>query len=227
MNLELKNATEHLYDIFSKYHVEGNLRGRSCDCCVTDKEIQQLLSKPLKKLNKDELYHFMTSAITTFGDINDYKHFLPRILELMINNESVIDDFLTFEKLNYSEWETWEVNEITAIDDYFLSLWKAAITNEDASFNTIQGIFEIIEKYVGLNKALEIWCKNASNQSLLFFVDAIWNVNYSTNNDLLFQWFTKSTIKQKIEDLYFETKDEILATKISVVYTMLDSYENN
>lgn len=99
--MEIKNSIENLYKTFSKYTILGNLRDRSCDCCVTNEEIKSLMSIQLKDLSEDKIGKYMRSAITTFGDENDYKHFLPRILELLINNSDILDDFLTFEKLHY------------------------------------------------------------------------------------------------------------------------------
>jgi hypothetical protein len=103
METHLNIATKNLYDVFKKYTIEGNLRDRSCDCCVTDTEIKELLSKDLRTLTEDEIGHFMRSGITTYGEIADYKHFLPRILELMqFDGSNIADDFTTFEKLNYA-----------------------------------------------------------------------------------------------------------------------------
>jgi len=230
MAIQLKVATDHLFDTFHKYTILGNLRERSCNCCVSDNEIKDLLSKSLRQLTEEDLRHFMASAICTFGDIEDYKHFLPRILELMQYPKSdFLEDFLIYEKLNYSEWETWDIEEIKAIDSYFLTLWTEKIKNSDTSFYEIQALFDIIEKYVGVEKGLKIWEEYASNQSLLFVVDFVWN-NYNLKNnkttDLLYAFFSKSAIKEKIADLYFGIKDEILAMRISVVYTILDNHDN-
>jgi hypothetical protein len=225
----MKESIENLYSAFSKYHIEANFRERCCDCCVSNKDIKQLLSKPLKKLEEDDLRWFMSKAITTFGNINDYKHFLPRILELMLNrNSEFIEDFIIYEKLNYSNWKTWDITEVDAIINYLISLWLNKIEDDKVTFNEIHGLLEIIETYVGIDRALEIWEKHASKQSILFIVDLVWN-NYNFKNDkttnLLFDWFSSEIIKEKIQVLYFETKDKSLATKISVVYTTLDNHE--
>ena len=230
MEYILKKATQNLYDTFGKYSVLGNLRLRSCECCVSDNEIRQLLSKPLDDLNQDDLRRFMSKAVTTYGNIQDYKHFLPRILELMQNlNSDFIDDFTTYEKLNYSEWETWDTKEIDAIDNYFLALWTKKIEDENASFYEIEGVLEIVKKYTGLDKSLKIWEAHASKKSILFIVDLVWN-NYNFKSDkktdLLYDWFSQSKIKEKIQDTYFETEDKTLATRISVVYTILDNHES-
>lgn len=228
IEMNLKIAIDNLYEVFANYHVEGSLRERSCDCCVSDKDIKQLLSKPLRDLNEDDLRWFMSKAMTTFGDLKDYKHFLPRILELMkYQNSDFIEDFLIYEKLNYAEWKTWESKEIEAIHNYFITLWTDKIENESTSFYEIQGSLDIIEKYVGIENALNMWKKYTSRQSILFIVDFVWNSYHLKNDrkmDVLYDWFSQEAIKDKIQDLYFETKDETLATKTSIVYTILDHH---
>lgn len=82
MKTNLNIATASVYKIFQSYTITGSLRARSCDCCVSDKEIKDLLSKPLKEVSEDEIGHFMRPAMTTFGAIEDYKHFLPRIFRI-------------------------------------------------------------------------------------------------------------------------------------------------
>lgn len=227
--MKLKEATEKLYNVFGKYYVEGNIRERSCHCCVSNEEIKELLSKPLRKLEEKDLKHFMFSAISTFGDVQDYKHFLPRILELMQNEEcEFIDDFIIFEKLNYSEWETWDLLEIETIESYFLSLWTHLLSDEKTSFRQLNSMLEIISKYVGLNKALTIWDMYCSNQSVLFIVDFIWNSNQFINDektDKLYYWFSTSSIKDKIQNLFFTTEDKYLASKLSIVYTIIENYK--
>lgn len=228
MESNLINAVEQLYNTFKKYTVLGDLRGRSCECCVTDEEIRLLLLKQLKDLNDDDIGHFSRSAISTFGDVEDLKHFLPRILELMQNpNSNTLDDFTTFEKLNYSEWETWDKNEINAIDNYFYALWEEVITNEKATFYQIGCVLNIISKYSELKKALAIWEKNIATKNILFIVETTINgfdyyYRKEIKNDLI-NWFYSNKVVSKLEGEFFKTKDENLAYQISIAHQILEN----
>lgn len=223
-------ATENLYDVFRKYYVQGNLRGRSCDCCVSDEDIRQALTTPMRKLSEYGLQTFMTEAITTFGYIEDYKHFLPRILELMQTaNNDFLEDFFTFEKLNYAEWETWNQEEQEVIEVYFAALWEDKIQDETISFDKIRIFLDIIVRYIGIPKGLQIWEKNASKKSILFMVNWVWekyNLRRDQQSETLYDWFSSETMKEKVFDLFFETENKVDATKISVVYTVLDQHKN-
>ncbi|WP_346881767.1 hypothetical protein [uncultured Algibacter sp.] len=228
MNTNLINVTEKLYSNFKKYTIVGDLRSRSCECCVTNEEIKLLLPKQLNDLNDNDIGHFSRSAITTFGDVNDYKHFLPRILELMQKSNSVVlDDFLTFEKLNYSEWKTWKENENKAIKNYFFALWQEVITNEKATFYQIGNVLNIVSKYSGLKEALAIWEKNMTTKSKLFIVETTINgFNYYFRKEIkseLTDWFHSNKVISMIEDEFFKTKDEELATQISIAHNILEN----
>lgn len=226
MHLNLKTATETLYTTFKKYHVAGDLRGRSCDCCVTHEEIRLLLSKPLTDLSEDEISPFFRSAISTFGNVEDFKHFLPRILELMQNsNSDILDDFMCYEKLNYSEWETWEAQEITAIDNYFTALWTKIISSESSSIRDIESALEIICKYTSIDKAFEIWEKHISKNNLIFIIETALNGYQFSNNDISIKfskWIKTKPVLDKIEALFFKTEDNELASRISITHTLIE-----
>ena len=219
----LNQTIENLYSVFSHYTIESNLRDRCCDCCVTNYEIKSLLSKQLKNLNKDDIGHFMRSAITTYGDVNDYKHFLPRILELLVNNESLVDDFLTFEKLNYSQWLKWDLKEIKAIKKYFELLLQKSIENELTSVSDF--IFLNLE-YNDISLLEAIIIDSKSEKLLLKIVDdIIYEYQYPIDKRLS-KIYSNKKILNKLELLFFRTKNENDANRISIAYTILEQNEN-
>ncbi|MBV7268809.1 hypothetical protein [Winogradskyella luteola] len=217
--MTIKKSTENLYSIFSKYTIEGNLRARSCDCCVSDEEIKQLLSKPMRKLTENDLYHFMTSATTTFGCINDYKHFLPRILELMQNTE-VVNDFTTFEKLNYNKWKTWDTNEINAIVNYFEALLINAL---DKNSKNINDFILLNLEYNKFEKLSDILTKSNSKKLIYEIVEGEINGYFYKVDDRLLRFYSSKKMLDKVEALFFETNDKELANRVSIAYSLLES----
>jgi len=223
----LESATEKLYEVFRKYPLKVGLRDRSCPCCVSDDEIRDLTSKPLRGLSINEIGHFVRSAVTTFGDIDDLKHFLPRILELFQDESyDLVDDFLTFEKLNYTEWQAWEAIEIEAIEEYFLSLWESVVMDEKCSNSQLENVLVLASKYVCIKKALEIWNSRCSKRSVELIVEHILDgSNFGLSEfdqDTFWKWASSQTVLEKIEELFFETKDELEASRISVAYTLVE-----
>ncbi|MEM8677684.1 MAG: hypothetical protein AAGF83_28070, partial [Cyanobacteria bacterium P01_G01_bin.67] len=78
--IELKQAIADLYEVFEPYHLNSHIVG--CPCCVTDDDQKSIRSKILRQLTAEDLNHYAFNAIFTWGEIDDFKHFLPRLLEL-------------------------------------------------------------------------------------------------------------------------------------------------
>ncbi|WP_299272132.1 hypothetical protein [uncultured Psychroserpens sp.] len=220
MKTQLLKAIDHLYDTFKSYTILGNLRDRSCDCCVFDTEIKMLLSKPIKSLDKDDIYHFMTSAMTTFGDVEDYKHFLPRILELVIFSADVREDFLTFEKLDYAKWEGWEAKEIKAIKSVLeCALIQALNENSEhidgfISLNLLYNDFETLSKIL-LESDSEKLISNIVDKALTGYSQPI--------NERLAELYAHPKILEKIEQHFLNTTHKEEANRLSIAYSLLEN----
>ncbi|WP_298517027.1 hypothetical protein [uncultured Kordia sp.] len=232
MNTNINIATKNLYGVFKPYTIEGNLRERSCDCCVSDAEIKELLSKDLHVLSEDEIGHFMRSAVTTFGCVTDYKHFLPRILELMqFENSDMLFDFTTYEKLNYSKWETWSESEIEAIKTYFTTLWIETLNDTTTTLYKTQSMLKIMITYVGWDATFSIWEKAANSRWIHYVVDVVLgndSLDFNTEDtERLMNWFSTHLFLSKLENAFLETEDKLEANRISIAYTILEKYNKN
>ncbi|GEM_PF-3572918 len=224
----LESAIENVYEVFSVYPLKGGLRDRSCNCCVSEEEIKELVSKPMNELSVDEIGHFVRSAVSTFGDVDDLKHFLPRILELFQDRSyDIIDDFLTFEKLNYVGWKTWEKQELEVVEAYLLALWCSIVLDENASISKLENALLVVSKYVSIEKALDIWEIGCSKKSMELIVEYVLKGNTlrfcESDHNTFWNRLSKKTLLKKIEELFFETKDELEASRISVAYTLLEN----
>ncbi|TPN87012.1 hypothetical protein [Aquimarina algicola] len=229
MKEKLDISVQNLYNIFEKYHIDvARLRANSCFCCVTNKEIKQIANKPLQQLSEEELEHFFRSAVSTFGTIDDYKHFLPRILDLMrYPNSDFLHDFVCYEKLNYSEWETWPIEEQNAIEDYFIALWYTTINDKNTTDYLIEDVLNIMLKYGYLEIALSEWSNTQTLKSTLFIVEGVlsgFNLKVNTRNyNKISEWLSSEIMLSKIEDVFFKTNNKTLANRISIAYTILEN----
>lgn len=224
MTTRLTRTTENLYSVFKSYVIKEGLRERACDCCVTNEEIKLLLSKPLKELSYNEIGPFFRSAISTFGYVEDFKHFLPRILELMQDpNCYVLGDFLTFEKLNYSEWKNWNIDEIEAIKTYLQELLIDALNN---NLDTVEDYIELNLKYINFNKLCKILANTNSKKLIDSIVEATLNSHYYKVDDRLFNFFSSQTILDKLENEFFKEKDKAYTSRISIAHNILETHQN-
>ncbi|MEO6060387.1 MAG: hypothetical protein ABIQ99_00440 [Thermoflexales bacterium] len=118
----MKDAIEQLYAVFFGYPLLEHIDG--CSHCVFDRDHALIHSVPLRALSDHDLGKYAAKAMTTWGDSRDFRHFLPRLMEL--HAQSTLDptnDEITFGKLRYADWHTWPTLEQDAIRAYSMSLW--------------------------------------------------------------------------------------------------------
>ena len=125
---ELAAAIENLYMVFSAYPLSEVIHG--CPCCVHDEDHQNLRSAPLRELTLPALRRYSEKAMTTWGDVDDFRHFLPRLLELVPENPLLFVEEILFGKLNYGKWWTWSESEQKAIDRYLQALWAKTLASK-------------------------------------------------------------------------------------------------
>jgi hypothetical protein len=136
--IELSRAIEGLYDAFEAYPLRTLID--FCPHCQLDAAERQLQARPLRELGWADLRAYCPKAITAFGDAADFKHFLPRILELYVTDHRGAPCclFVTFGKLEQAAWASWPVEEVAAVRT-FIDAWKRVLANraresEDAAW---------------------------------------------------------------------------------------------
>lgn len=228
----MESTIKILYNTFKPYTIVGNLRDRSCPCCITNQEIKDLLSTPLSQINSKSIRPLMQSGGTTFGDITDYKHFLPRLLELLTELDSdLLFDFTCFEKLNYLKWRTWPIQEQDIIVLFFKTLWVNTINNPNSTQYQIEGVLVILNTYNLIEFAFSTWEKYLNNNSILYLINEYLDYSHSILMtdvyDKFIFWLSSETILKKIEEAFFSESETITANRISIAYTLLENFKQN
>lgn len=115
MRADLAAAIESLYEVFDAYPLKDRID--SCPHCELDEAESRLHARPLREMTWADLGAYSSRAMTTFGDEDDFRHFLPRILELYVFDHPGAPYFLTmlFGKLDEAGWTTWPTAEVVAI----------------------------------------------------------------------------------------------------------------
>ncbi|WP_201388103.1 hypothetical protein [Ktedonobacter sp. SOSP1-85] len=112
-----------MYGTFASYPLRHPVIG--CPCCVSRADQERIASKVLRQLDGYDLERFTWKAMSTWGDEDDFKHFLPRILELVSDAQERRDLpylFVIFGKLGYCK--EWTEQEREAVTNYLLALWR-------------------------------------------------------------------------------------------------------
>lgn len=121
----LHETIEKVYATFARYPLQHPVIG--CTCCVSRADQERLASKTLRQLDGSDLERFVWKAMSTWGDENDFRHFLPRVLELLSDEQERRDLpalFIIFGKLRTGHCNRWPKQEQEAITTYLLMLWR-------------------------------------------------------------------------------------------------------
>jgi hypothetical protein len=118
----LADATEKLYRVFARYELAPHVDG--CSHCVSDADELRLHAAPLRELRTEDLARFAFKSMTTWGSTEDFRHFLPRLFELLAHEgDAHIDPEVAFGKLTYGEWRRWPEKEQSAVQSFLRAMW--------------------------------------------------------------------------------------------------------
>ncbi|MCI0332711.1 MAG: hypothetical protein L0228_05770 [Planctomycetes bacterium] len=133
--LNATNAVAELYRVFAKYRVGEDFVG--FDHYIEPARSKYLLSKPLKELTAAELDSYAFKAISTWGDVDHFKHFLPRLFELVLTDDlhSFLSVEVMFGKLHHGQWTDWPPDERQAVMSYLLAFWCAQLQRDVHEIN--------------------------------------------------------------------------------------------
>lgn len=225
MTEELSIAIEALYETFSVYPFQSTMEG--CPCCVSEADEEQIHSKLLRALNEDDLGRYARKAMTTWGDTEDFKHYLPRILELMATTDFAVDTFVVLGKLEYGQWQTWPEEERKAITN-FIWAWWTNITKHKSCFDK-EAFTEIYKLTGDIDQLLSRWTIDVADNSFSNFVGLMYDhyndlagkaTDFRALDDMaiskLLQWIKDNSKLLERGYFHFVERDGELAERISV-----------
>ena len=229
MTESTRNSINTLYKVFSKYPLNPNMKASPLYSKLDIEEWNKEIShKPLQELHGDELSFLAFKVGYTWGNIIDYKHFLPRFFELIAKyNEGLIQSFIVFNKLKYFDWENWPQEEFDAILDFINSLWIQIINDETQTAKFEEIFSSIIKLHPFKDWLLQQWLDAKSNSAIYQFCNFIYfnspvivrqnqissfqeyNKNSSEIEKLFIDW-AKIKMKHKLETTIHRIQNEAL-----------------
>lgn len=129
LEAEREEIIARLYRTFAAYPFRRQMW--ACSHCVEPEEIARLGGVPLRQLTGTDLQRFAWKALTTWGEVADFKHVLPRWLELILRGQ---DDGFALElgqlahKLAYGQWLRWPRAEQEAVEAALLLCWRLLLS---------------------------------------------------------------------------------------------------
>ena len=126
---ELRQAVEALYATFACYPLRDEIAG--CPCCIDENDQARIRSKRLRELTAEDLSPFASHVPHLWGEPEDLKHFLPRILELLPEWMHMWPDpEVVGASLRRSGCQNWPDAERKVVQDYLLVWWRSFVAGE-------------------------------------------------------------------------------------------------
>jgi len=126
----LRGAIETVYRVFQTTPpkaIEG------CPCCLPGRRTDVLLATPLRDIGGQALWSYVSGAYLTVGDDQDFRYFLPRILEVsVVDPANANSPEIVLGKLKLASWRSWRPAEQRAIEDFVDAWFDHAVANDVA-----------------------------------------------------------------------------------------------
>ncbi len=235
MTQSLSDAIEGLYKTFSVYPFQSVMDG--CPCCVSNADKEQIHSKPLRKLDGDDLSRYAFKAMTTWGNETDFKHYLPRIFEITATTSFVVDTFVVLGKLEYARWRAWPQEEQRAIELFLIEWWTDNARTQSHFDKEV--FFEIFKLTKNINLLLDRWTIDVAEKSFLKYVDFMhdhypdlvngkheFNQLDAASRNRLLTWIRLYADRLAEGFFYYENRDKELAERISIAQYIFDHITN-
>lgn len=118
----------------------------------------------LQDLSGSDLSTFVVSSMMTWGNVNDFKHFLPRILELAAQLDEDLMPEVATGKLNIGNWRSWPAKEQQALRGFGLAWWQRALEPPAGNLTRVLGILaQFLDQPDEVHVLLDHWRPDFSN----------------------------------------------------------------
>lgn len=213
-NIDIHEIVLPVYETFSKYKVSEDMD--YCPCCISSEEVNNLCSVDLRHLEREDFARYSGKALSTWGNAEDFKHFLPRLLELEVFNQYGLH-YLTskFELADFSTWPPIEKQTIHCFfNNYFIYLVNKNKFNR--AIELLHEFRKIIPEFLTEQPTIENYVKMVCYNSIEY-TQNLYDSDSSDILQLLFDAFEESSIIKWIQSW---PEDEIGILKFS---TLIDS----
>ncbi len=170
----------------------------------------------------------------TWGDEEDFKHFLPRIFEILTTADfpsTCIE--VVYRHLALANLDTWAAREQAAVMDYLHAKWHVTI-GEFPSLHTPEAVLCAIAPAVAdLRPFLEQWRLaegDAPVRQLAEFLwnggvltDAFWSSDQRAQQQQIHAWLASDAVHDWLEAAFFAATSSEAETKLSYAVTVLES----
>ncbi|MDF2577992.1 MAG: hypothetical protein K0S74_1476 [Chlamydiales bacterium] len=146
---------ENLYQVFSHY---GSIESMEYDLYdIEPQEVLSLTTTPLQQLPVESLKRYAYKAITNIGSVENYKYFLPRIAELILEGQLSICDFYTRICDTDANWNSWSIEEKNAIKQFCICLLKHSLKQRaEGADLSLYELYKYISPFISQKQLIDL-----------------------------------------------------------------------
>ena len=200
MTEELRQAIKKSYSVFSKYQAKLPL-DVCTDCCMTVDQTRELVNMSTQQIPFKLLYEYNTAAKSVLPKIEEFKHFLPRFLELTAELQFLHHSAeLVLSRFEYYSIGEWTQEERETIQCYANELFKYLLTVYPLpELETIDSLIIMLYKaQVNIKEVLKNWSTIETRSSVLHLSDLVCNGFKGANNETLSSGFADNNISKLV-----------------------------
>jgi len=224
----LRQAIKRSYSVFSKYR--ANLPLDVCtDCCMTLNQTSELASMSVQQIPFDLLYEYNTAAKPVLPNIEEFKHFLPRFLELTAELQFVHHSAeLILNRFEYYSIDEWTKEERETLQCFANELFKYFLTIYPLpELETIDSIIIMLYKaQVDIKEILKEWSTIETHSSVLHLSDLVCNGFKGANNETLSSGFADNNISKLVYD-WINSDFELVKFTSQIEEIIMEPEENS
>jgi hypothetical protein len=220
MTTELQDIVSKSYQVFKKYKATIPLDACTA-CCLTKNQESELVFLSVHDIPFELLYDYNTAAKTKKPSIHEFKHFLPRFLELTADQKFLHHSAeLVLSRFHYYDKCEWTDEEKELMQNFGQAYFSQCLTIYPLpELETIDSILIMLsETKINIEPLLTTWTGFQSKESVLHFNDLVIRGFRSDRQDELVSSFGSKDLSQVIiEWLNRESTRRSLADKIEKI----------
>ena len=188
---------------------------RRASTTAIDASLKPLMQRHLREMEADLRaagFSGAANALSTWGDIRDFKHYLPRLLELLISEE--LDGFYgdMFARVLGGRWRSWPQDEQDAFVAVVDAWWRFTLHHYPRDVDVLEVLKIIVGEFgLDLRTYLAAWEGSAGDEAAaLHMAWLVWWFQYELDLDTdwhrsLESWITSPASARIIESALAST----------------------
>lgn len=237
----MRDAVERLYSTFESYQLKPTTV--VCWHCHSPEEEQALHLVPMRQMTPDGLAGFASDLLMTWGDLADFKHFLPRLFEI-VAFDFFTDDYPDIETvlgaLDRGDWATWPTAEQEAVGDFLAAFWTESLSSWPSNYEIETVLAAIAQAETDLAPYLAEWDSAEGPAPVLHFCDLLvqdgpraalgkrlsnsWLVRFPDRELQVRSWLERErrAFAPKVEEQFLTMTDEHALERLSAALDIID-----